>query len=127
MQTIKMILLSVAVIFAPIKAALITAGLLITVDLITGILAARKRGEAITSSKLRRTLSKMCIFEAVILLAFLLEKYLMDGVLPMAKIASAYVGIVEYKSILENLNQLNGESLLSGLIKKLNKKEEDEK
>lgn len=126
MNTLKMLLISVAVIFAPIKTALLVTGILIGADLITGVMAARKRGEPITSAGLRRTISKMFIFQTAILLAFLVEKYMVGGELPIAKIASAYIGLVEYKSILENLNSINGESLLTNLINKISKKSEDD-
>lgn len=111
--------LAVAVVLAPIKAAMAVAGVLIVADLITGIWAAYKRGEAITSAGLRRSITKMLVYQATIILAFLVEKYMLDGVLPITKIASSFIGITELKSVLENLNNASGGQLLKNLINKL--------
>ena len=121
----KILLISVLAIFAPIKAALLTAMGLSLIDCVSGVMAAKKRGEPITSMGLRRTVSKIIIFQSAILLAFITERYMMGDLLPLAKIVAAYIGMVEYKSILENLNDINGGSIFKVLIDKLSKKEED--
>lgn len=87
-------------------------------------MAARKRGEPITSSNLRKTISKIVIFQTAILLAFLTEHYMMADLLPVSKIVAGYIGMTEYTSILENLNDINGGSIFKALIEKLNKKED---
>lgn len=120
----KLLLLAVLAVFAPIKTALLTAMGLSVIDCITGIMAARKRGEPITSSNLRKTISKIVIFQTAILLAFLTEHYMMADLLPVSKIVAGYIGMTEYTSILENLNDINGGSIFKALIEKLNKKED---
>lgn len=118
MKWINASILSIFAIFAPIKATLLTTAVLIGVDLITGVLAARKRGEKITSAGLRRTLSKVLTYEAALCLGFITETYLSD-VLPFVKLVSAVISLVELKSVYENLNTISGQDLLSTVISKI--------
>lgn len=112
------ILISSLAVFAPIKHLLLATGVMIFADLITGIMAARKAGEPITSAGLRRTLTKLFVYEAAIILAFIAEHYISD-ILPFVKMTSAMVSVVELKSIYENLNIVSGNQLLKTLIEKL--------
>ncbi len=104
---------------APIQDMLIVVGVLIGVDFVTGIWASVKRGEKITSAKLRSTVSKVLIYHIAIISGFLLERYLMDSLLPVAKLVASTIGIVEFKSIIENTTTITGKDIFSDLIKKL--------
>lgn len=119
MQTIKTLLIAIGVILAPIKAALIVAFLSCVVDLILGIMAARKRGEVIRSYGLRRTAGKILVFEAAIIFAYFIELYLLGPELMVLKLVTAYIGLTELKSIMENLNELSNGSLLKTIVDKL--------
>lgn len=123
---LKASLLSMAAIFAPIQSLLMTTGIMIFIDFITGVLAAKKRGEPITSAGFRRSLTKIFVYEAALMLAFLAETYMSD-ILPFVKMAAAMISIVELKSIYENLNGISGEDLLKGLIDKLGSANQDKK
>lgn len=107
---------SAVAVFAPIKATIITVGIVIAVDLITGIFAARKRGETITSAALRRSLSKALIYQTAVLTGFLIETYLMGNSIPITNIVGGLIGSVEALSIYENLNTISGTKLFSSLI-----------
>lgn len=107
-------------ILAPIKAAMITALVLVIADTVTGIIAARQRKEPLTSAEFRRAVSKLVIYQACMILGFLTETYLTGDMVPVSKICCAFVGITEIKSIIENLNSISGGSLLANLISKLN-------
>lgn len=111
-------IVSIFSIFAPIQSILATSAVMIMSDLITGVMAAKKRGEPITSAGLRRTISKLFTYELAIMFAFLAEHYI-SNVLPFVKMASAMVSLVELKSIYENLNSLSSDNLLKGLINKI--------
>lgn len=115
---IKVGFISVMGVFAPIQSLLLTTGVMIMADLVTGVMAARKRGEKITSGGFRRTLVKIFVYELALMLAFLAEKYMSD-LLPFVKIASSMISLVELTSIYENLNSISGMNLLKGLIDKL--------
>lgn len=113
------LLLSTVAIFAPVKALLLVTGLLIFSDLISGIFAARKAGTKITSAGLRRTVTKVFVYNAAIMLGFLTETYMIDGFLPLSKIAAGLISVVELKSVLENLDKINGNPVFTSLIEKL--------
>lgn len=113
------LLVSVVAIFAPIKAIFLVTGILIFSDLVFGIIAAKKRGEKITSAGLRRTVTKIFVYNAAVALGFLVEKYMLDGFIPVSKIASGLISVVEFTSILESLNAINGSPVFAKLIEKL--------
>ena len=119
MNYLKLSLMAIFVVFAPVHAAVETVFVLILTDLICGVLAARKRGELITSAGLRRTITKTIVYEVALLLAFLAETYLIHGILPITTLVSSMIGIVELKSVYENLDAISGGTLLKGIIAKL--------
>jgi len=104
---------------APAKALLISVGFLILADLVTGIWAAVKRKEAIKSAALRRTISKMVIYNIAVISGFLVETYMLDSIMPVSKIVASVIGLVELKSILENCNTILGGDLFKMVISKL--------
>jgi phage-related holin len=112
-------IISAASVFAPIKGVIITVGVVIVVDLITGVLAAKKRGEKITSAGLRRSLSKALIYQTAVLTGFLMEKYLLADIVPITKLVAGAIGAVESISIFENLNTLSGNNLFSKILEVL--------
>lgn len=114
------LLMVTAAILAPAKAMLLTALCLILVDLVTGVLAARKQGIPITSAGLRRTITKLFVYELVLVLGFLCEQYLSGPAMPVAHIIAGYIGLTEMLSCLENINILSGNDLLKAILDKLN-------
>lgn len=113
------LLISLAAVFAPIKAMLLVTGVLIFADLACGILAARKHKEPLSSAGLRRTVTKVAVYNVAVMVGFLAETYMLDGFIPMSKIAAGLIAVVETKSILENLDIINGKPIFRDLIKKL--------
>ena len=113
------LLVSTVAVFAPAKAIILVTLVLIMSDLVTGILAARKRGEQIKSAGLRRTATKLFVYEAAILLGFLVETFMIDGFIPVSKMAAGVISLIEMKSILENLDAINGSPIFQSLIKQL--------
>jgi len=109
-------------ILAPIQAVMATVGFLIFVDLATGIWAALKRSEKITSAAIRRTLSKMVIYQTAVISGFLIEQYILSNELPITKVVAGFIGLVEFKSILENGNVILGTNIFKLLIAKLGSK-----
>lgn len=107
---------------APIHAVLVTVGLLIFGDLILGVWAASKRGEEITSARLRDTVSKMFIYHTVLVLGYLVEKNMLGGFIPIAKLSASVIGIVEIKSVFENAGSILGQPLFKEIIDKISSK-----
>ncbi len=109
----------IAGIFAPVKGMLFTVGVLIVADMITGVLAARKRGEEINSGGLKRTIIKALIYEAAVMLGFLTETFLTGGTIPISNIIASLVGMTELLSVLENMNDIGDNPVLKSIIDKL--------
>jgi len=108
---LKALAISTLALFAPIKAMVIAVFVLVTLDLITGLIRARKQSQPLQSAQFRRTVTKLASYELSIVLAFICETWLTGDLLPLTKLASGAVGLVELLSILENLNVISGGSL----------------
>lgn len=125
MSKLGSLIVSIALVFLPIKATLITVMVLTVVDLITGILVARKKGKKITSSGLKRTIIKTTVYEVVVMLGFLTERYMTGDAVPVVKILAGFIGITELKSVMENIEIISGMSIVKLLIQKLNNSEKE--
>lgn len=112
-------MIAIAAALAPIKMVMITVGVLIIADLITGMWAAKKRGEKISSAAMRRTVSKMLIYQLSVVCGFLLEAYILDSIIPVSKIVAGVIGMVEFKSVLENANHIVGGDIFKMVLNKL--------
>lgn len=121
MEFFKYLVLAALGLFAPIKALILTVLVLIFADLFLGIWAARKRGEKITSAAMRRTVTKLLVYNTTIITGFLVETYLLGGIAPISKLVAAVVGAVEMKSLLENASEITGLDFKS-IIKALGSK-----
>lgn len=104
---------------APIKMVIVTVGVLIMADLVTGVWAALKQGEKISSAIMRRTISKMLIYQLSVVCGFMLETYILEELVPVAKIVAGVIGMVEFKSILENSNKIIGGDVFKIAIQRL--------
>jgi len=125
MSAIKGLGIGIVTIFAPIQAALIVALCLVVADLITGVIAAKKQKEAITSSGIKRTVGKIVLYELAICLAFLCQQYLTGDLFPASKLVTALVGLTELTSILENLNAIHGAPVFKIILDKITKSKEN--
>ena len=103
----------------PIKLVIITAGVLIFADLITGMFAARKRGERITSAGLSRTVAKLAVYQTVIVTGYMLQVNLLSNLVPVINIVGGVIGMVEFKSIIENANTILGTDIFKEVMAKL--------
>lgn len=119
MVWLKTVLISMLAALAPAKAMLASAFVLVVLDTVTGVFAARKRGEQISSARLRRSIGKAFLYETVIVAAFLSEKYLLSDALPVTKIAAGAIGLAELLSVLENVNSATGKNIFGALLNKL--------
>ena len=115
-------LLVLAATLAPIKTLIIACGVIILADTITGMMAAKKRGEKINSAEMRRSLSKMVVYQIAIISGFVLQKYMLEDLIPVAKVVGGVIGMVEFKSILENVSTIAGQDILQMVIDKLGSK-----
>jgi hypothetical protein len=112
-------LIACLLILSPLRPNLIAAALLVLVDLACGLLAAKKRGEPLSSAGLRRTIAKLLVYEGVVILGFIVETFMLGDLFPLVKILSGMIGLTELKSVLENLEDITGLPLIKLLIDKL--------
>ncbi len=119
---ITALLIAITAILTPAVPIIIFTGVLIFSDTATGIWAAMKRKEKITSRALGRTATKIVLYSAVILLTFGFEVFFPAlQYVHMGQIASGYICLVELKSIYENVSSITGLDIWSHLVGKLEK------
>lgn len=117
MNWIKAVIFSIVAVLAPIKALLYVISLLILSDTITGIIAAYKRGEEINSKGFKKTIIKLFLYNLMVVLAFLMEKFIFLDLIPFVKIGVAVIALTEFKSVVENFEQITDIKLIQ--IKKI--------
>jgi len=111
-----------AILVAPIVPSLIVTGVFIIADLATGIWASKKAGRKITSRRLRDTIDKAFVYNVSIILAFLIEKYMMKDAFPILRVVLGLISLAEFKSVSENLHEITGIDLYKKAVKYLKKK-----
>lgn len=104
---------------APIQASIIAIFIVVLIDFITGLMAAYKQGDKITSAGFRRTLSKLAIYQFALISGHLIEDYLIFDAFPVAKVIAGVIGLVELTSILENCNIVYGGNLFRALLQRI--------
>lgn len=117
---LKLLMASISAL-APAQGVMLAALTMVAADLVTGVIAAIKRKEAVISSGLKRTLVKVAVYETAIALGFVAQHYLMGDVIPIITIIGGYIGITELTSSYENLNDIAGAPILKAILDKLNK------
>lgn len=114
----KWLLVSFWAILAPIHTTIGIAFALVMADLLLGVWSAKKHGQPITSAGLKRSVLKIVVYELALILGFMTEQYI-PGSLPFTNLIGGFISLTEMTSILENLNSITGNSLLSTLVTKL--------
>ena len=104
--------------FTPIAPCLIGVGVLLFADVLTGIRAAKKRLETISSSKLSMTVNKIVFYALAIILSRLMETVFIDW-LPLARLTAGYIAVVEFKSNIENIGEITEVDIWNYLKEKL--------
>jgi len=91
----------------PIWPFIITAIALVFADAVTGVMAAKKRGDKITSRGFYRTSQKIVVYMVSILACEGVRVVFVPGV-PVTYTAAAAICVTELKSILENTKDVSG-------------------
>ena len=105
----------------PISDFLVLTSALVILDLITGLLAAKRRGEKIRSRALMRTTIKLTLYFAA-MLATEGVQYVFAKNVPLPYITAFTIAITELKSLLENVDAGTGARLSKMIIDKLTKR-----
>jgi len=114
---LSLILASVVSIFSPVIPLILTLLFLVGIDFILAVYRSyRIDPKSITSRKMSNTIGKILIYTSTILSLFLLEKYILDSILPITKMVVALISFVEIKSIDESFKLLLGYSFYEKLV-----------
>lgn len=108
-------------IFVPVGKYALLASLFVLGDLVTGILAALKRGEPFSPKKLLDSLIKLLAYWVFILIASAIEQQFIKE-FPCIQMIILFVAYIELKSIDENAKDITGHSIFSSIIKLINPK-----
>lgn len=100
-------MVTLVAIMSPLIGVLAAVFILTIFDLISGIYAAYKRGEKISSRAMSMTVSKV-IFYNIAIFTGVGFQYLLNDTLPIVKIIASFIGLIESKSIYENIGYILG-------------------
>ncbi len=116
----KAILLVVAAwaVLAPIHGLIYALLALVAIDFITGCWASLRAGEPITSRRMRETAGKSTVYMLALVASFAIDSILAGGV-PVARLCAASLGLIEIKSVAENLKRITGVDILAAVIARL--------
>jgi phage-related holin len=93
--------------FVPIQGVLFGVLFLVACDLVSGVIAAKKKREKITSSKMSRSISKLLVYMVTIIITEVINQFMLFGTdVPLANLVTSYIALTELKSILENLDKM---------------------
>lgn len=107
------------VFIAPIQAVMLATGALILADAMTGIWAAIKEGQNLTSFKFKRTIAKSFAYLGAILVGHIVETHMLSEAVPIVKTITGLIAITEAKSIFENIKRASGVDFWSMILDKL--------
>jgi hypothetical protein len=122
---IKIWLLACFSIFLPIKPLIITVGFLCISDMVVGIWKALKKKEPISSKRMSDTITKLMLYQLAIVSGFLIEKYVIEELVPITKTIGTVISIIEFKSIIESIEAVTGTSLWDKIRVIVGRKSED--
>lgn len=100
---------------------------LVAVDLLTGLAAARKEKKKWTSAKLGRTVSKLFVYVAALVVARLFDWAAIVPQLPLLSLVATTVALTEGKSVFENFDRILGEPVFGRILSSLTKKQKEER
>ena len=112
-------------IFLPIRELMLTIGFLVGADMVVGIWKALKTGQQIRSRRMSDTITKMLLYQLAIVSGFLIEKYIITDMLPIAKLIGSVIAIIEFKSIVESIESVTGQNLWTKIKEVIGRKSDD--
>lgn len=120
------IVIAIIAVLSPLTGIMVSVGCLIAFDFISGIAAAHKRGESITSRKMSMTVSKIIFYNLALFTAVGLQFLIVD-VLPITKLIAGVIGMVEAKSIYENIGDILGINMWKVIVDYMKRNQDNTK
>ncbi len=121
----KIWLLASLSILLPIKELMLTVGFLVGADLVVGIWKALKLKQRIRSRRMSDTVTKLLLYQVAIISGFLIEKYVITEMLPVAKLVGTVIAIIEFKSIIESIEAVTKQDIWSRIKALIGRKSDD--
>lgn len=121
----KIWLLASLSVLLPIKELMLTVGFLVGADLVVGIWKAMKLKQRIRSRRMSDTVTKLLLYQVAIISAFLIEKYVITDMLPIAKLVGTVIAIIEFKSIIESIEAVTKQDIWSRIKALIGRKSDD--
>lgn len=121
----KIWLLASLSILLPIKELMLTVGFLVGADLVVGIWKALKLKQRIRSRRMSDTVTKLLLYQVAIISGFLIEKYVITEMLPIAKLVGTVIAIIEFKSIIESIEAVTKQDIWSRIKSLIGRKSDD--
>lgn len=117
--------ISLLAFFSPIHGLLLAVFILLLIDVSVEIVVSIKKKIAVLSATLRLFVVKVIMYEIALMSAFLVSHFMMNDVFPIPNLIASVCGLIELKSILENLDKMSGEPIFKSIIRSIKKKEKD--
>lgn len=111
----------IIIFFSPVKAAIFSVIVLALFDFVTGLAASRKKDQPWTSRRAYSSIVKVTMYSVLILASHLMETHLIDF-LPLVKLATSSIAMVELKSLYENISITLGIDLWKALKNVMDRK-----
>jgi len=107
-------IISLIALSAPIQPAILAIGVLVTIDLIFGIIASVRSGDKFSSRKLKDTAVKLLVYNLLLIAGFVSETYMVNWI-PFTKICLTFLAIIEITSIGESFQKITDKSFITFL------------
>jgi len=121
----KIWLLASLSVLLPIKELMLTIGFLVFADLVVGLWKAMKLKQRIRSRRMSDTVTKLLLYQLAIISSFLIEKYVITEMLPIAKLVGTVIAIIEFKSIIESIEAVTKQDIWSRIKALIGRKSDD--
>jgi phage-related holin len=109
-------LLALSAYFAAIHQIFLIVGVLVITDTITGVYAAVRRGDPITSSKFKRVVVKMFFYQLSVIVAFFVDKIFPDNSQLIVRAVAVAIAVTEVKSFSENMKFITGMDIWASVM-----------
>jgi len=125
LMKIKIWFLASLSILLPIKELMLTVGFLVGADLVVGVWKALKLKQRIRSRRMSDTVTKLLLYQLAIISGFLIEKYVITDMIPVAKLIGTVIAIIEFKSIIESIEAVTKQDIWSRIKTIIGRKSDD--
>ena len=102
----------------PLVPFLVMVLVLVVTDFLTGIRAAKARKEEINSGGMKRTIEKISLYFAAIILSEGMSQVFFDGV-QITYVVATYIALTEFKSNIENISDVTGTDIWRKIVSKI--------